>query len=284
MKTSNFENSLVAAIAVVACLCPTVVRAERHVLEMPRERQQGSNLCWAAVSTMAVRAFPEDPPDPPITQQLTVIYGLSKVHSRVQKVLTRRINFGNMEERCETLSNCDQTFEPWLYRVDSNKVGNEDMVLPEAAIAHEIVVRKRPVIIKWDYSEVTGVPPGSLPQGDHALIITGYDDVEHKVRIYDPWPPVGRPEPNPQDRERWLPYAVYVDPGLLLNPATNRSLGIKAVHTDDIYLLRRIGKAKPKDVPGPVRLARAPSSLAPVMVASQGPGPVGMTLQHRETR
>jgi hypothetical protein len=131
------------------------------------------------------------------------------------------------------------------------------MVLPEAAIAHEIVVRKRPVIIKWDYTHVTAADRRSLPLLEHSLIITGYDDVNHEVRIYNPWPPAGQPEARPQDRERWLPYSVYVDPGVLTDPATGRPLGIVAVHKDDIYLMRRIGQAKPQGVPGPVRLASA---------------------------
>jgi len=254
MKTSDFTNSLAAAIAAAACLYPTLVRAERHVLDLQQEPQQGVNLCWAAVSTMAVRSFPEDFPDPPITQQLTVIYGLSQVHSRLQRV-TRVVKFRNFQKRCETLSRCNETFEPWLYRVDSNKLDAENMVLPEAAIAHEIVVRKRPVIIKWDYSNVIAVNRDSLPELEHSLIITGYDDVNHEVRIYNPWPPAGRPETRPQDRERWLPYSVYVDPGVLTDPESGRRLGIKAIHKDDIYLLRRIGQAKPKGVPAPVRLA-----------------------------
>lgn len=285
MKTSNFASSLVAAIGAAICFCPTLVRAERHVLELEPERQLGGKLCWAAVSTMAVRAFEPDPRDPVITQQLTVIYGLSRVHSRLQRNLTRRINFGNFEERCATVSRCNETFEPWLYRIDSTKVGRDDLVLPEAAIAHEIVVRKRPVIIKWDYSGVTGVPQGTLPDIEHSLIITGYDDAEHKVRIYNPWPPVGQPEANPQERERWLPYSVYVDPGTLINPATGRSLGIKAIHRDDMYLMRRIGKPRPGDVPGPVRLASTtPPSPTPLSVVAQvntDPRPVRRVLQHR---
>jgi hypothetical protein len=263
------------AIGVAACLCATMVwAAGPQVLEMQRERQQGTNLCWAAVSTMAVRAFPKDFADPAITQQLSVIYGLSRVHTRTQKLITRRINFGNIEDQCDPITQCDQTFEPWLYRVDSAKVA-DGMVLPEEAIAHEIVVRKRPVIIKWNYSEVAltrpedlpapGVlpAPGTLPQMEHSLIITGYDAENHRVRIYDPWPPVGRAEPNPDKREQWQPYEIYVDPKVGLG------LRITAVHKNDIYLLRRVGRAAPRGVPPPVRLASTqPVSLTPVSVAA----------------
>ena len=108
--------------------------------------------------------FSEEFPDPPITQQLTVIYGLSQVHTRIQKWVTRRINFGNFEEQCDPVTACDQPFEPWLYRVDSGKVA-EGMVLPEAAIAHEIVVRKRPVIIRWNYEKVRETRPEECRRG-----------------------------------------------------------------------------------------------------------------------
>ena len=93
------------AIGATACLCTTMVwAAGPQTLEMQRERQQGTNLCWAAVSTMAVRAFPKDFADPPITQELSVIYGLSRVHTRTQKLITRRINFGNFEEQCDPVT------------------------------------------------------------------------------------------------------------------------------------------------------------------------------------
>jgi hypothetical protein len=283
MKTSNYVGRLAAAIGVAACLCTTTVSAAGpQTLEMQRERQQGKNLCWAAVSTMAVRAFPKDFADPPITQELSVIYGLSRVHTRTQKLFTRRINFGNIEEQCDPITACDQPFEPWLYRVDSGMVA-DGMVLPEEAIAHEIVVRKRPVIIKWNYEKVRDtlpdeLPPGSvlpvagsLPEIEHSLIITGYDAENHRVRIYDPWPPVGRSEPNPDKREQWQPYEVYVDPKVGLG------LRISAVHKSDIYLLRRVGRAAPRDVPAPVRLVSSPPvSLTPVSVAAalQGAQPV----------
>lgn len=268
MKASNFASSSVAVACAAACLCPTTVRgAGPSVLELQREQQQGVNLCWAAVSTMAVRAFPNERPDPPITQQLTVVYGLSQVHNRWQKRLTRRINFGNFEERCSDLTRCDQPFEPWLYRIDSDQVG-EGMVLPEAAIAHEIAQR-RPVIIRWNYAGI--VPPRvDLPKGEHALIITGYDAENHKVRIFDPWPPLNPARPSSLS-ENWHPYEVYVDPGV------GMGLPITAIHKFDIYKMRRINKPAPTGVPAPVPLANArPISLTPVSFAAalEGAKPV----------
>jgi hypothetical protein len=270
MKTSNFASSSVAVACAAACLCPTTVRgAGPSVLDLQPEPQQGVNLCWAAVSTMAVRAFPHERPDPPITQQLTVTYGLSQVHNRVQKWVTRRINFENFEDRCSKLARCDQAFEPWLYRIDSDQVG-EGMVLPEAAIAHEIVQRKRPVIIRWNYSGI--VPPrDDLPKGEHALIITGYDAENHKVRIFDPWPQADPGRAPSSLNGRWHPYDVYVDPGV------GMGLPITAIHKHDIYKMRRINKPAPTGVPAPVPLANARRiSLTPVSFAAalEGAKPV----------
>jgi hypothetical protein len=247
---------------------------------MQREHQLGVNLCWAAVSTMAVRAFPNQSPDPPITQQLTVVYGLSQVHNRFQKWVSRRINFGNFEQRCSELIRCDQAFEPWLYRIDSDQVG-EGMVLPEAAIAHEIRQGKRPVIIRWNYGAIDP-PRTDLPQTEHALIITGYDADNHLVRIFDPWPPLNQDGTPSALSEQWHPYEVYVD------PRVGMGLPITAIHEHDIYRMRRIGKAAPTGVPAPVPLASArPISLTPVSFAAalEGAKPViDATLRAREVR
>lgn len=268
MKNTNFAGSAVAAACAVACLCPMTVRgAGPSVLDLQREQQMGVNLCWAAVSTMAVRAFPNERPDPPITQQLTVVYGLSQVHNRFQKWVSRRINFGNFEERCSSLFRCDQAFQPWLYRIDSDQVG-EGMVLPEAAIAHEIVQGRRPVIIRWNFS---AVGREDLPQTEHALIITGYDAENHQVRIFDPWPPVNADGQPSSLSEQWHPYEVYVD------PRVGMGMPITAIHKHDIYKMRRIGKPVPAGVPAPVPLANArPVSLNPVSFAAalEGAKPV----------
>jgi len=269
MKVSSFAGSSLVAACAAACLCSTTVRgAGPKVLDLKHEQQQGVNLCWAAVSTMAVRAFPNESPDPPITQQLTVVYGLSQVHNRVQRWVTRLINFRNFEKRCSDLVQCDRAFEPWMYRIDSDEVG-QGRVLPEAAIAHEIG-EGRPVIIRWDYSGI--VPPhDDLPKGEHALIITGYDAENHRVRIFDPWPPANPGEPSSSASERWHPYEVYVD------PKVGMGLPIRAIHQHDIYKMRRIGKPVPKNVPAPVPLASAHEiSLTPVTFAAalEGAQPV----------
>jgi hypothetical protein len=279
MKGSNFASSPVVAACAVACLCPMMVRgAGPQVLDLQREQQLGVNLCWAAVSTMAVRAFPNERPDPPITQQLTVVYGLSKVHNRFQKWVSRRLNFGNFEERCSELFRCDQAFQPWLYRIDSDQVG-EGMVLPEAAIAHEIVQGRRPVIIRWNFS---AVGRDDLPRTEHALIITGYDADNHLVRIFDPWPPLDTGGQPSTLSEQWLPYQVYVD------PRVGMGMPVTAIHKHDIYRMRRIGKPVPAGVPGPVPLASARRiSLTPVDFAAalEGAKPViDETLRARVVR
>lgn len=260
MKISHFASSSIAAACVIASLCPTALRAAGPtVLNLQPERQQGVNLCWAAVSTMAVRAFPNESPDPEITQPLTVVYGLSQVHNRVQKWVTRRVNYRNFEKRCRDLAQCDRAFQPWLYRIDSEEVG-EGLVLPEAAIAHEIAAG-RPVILRWDYS---GIDPAraDLPKGEHALIITGYDADHHQVRIFDPWPAADATAPA-SSGEQWFAYDVYVD------PRVGMGLPIRAIHAHDIYKMRRIGKAAPQGVPAPVHLASArPVSLTPVSFAA----------------
>jgi hypothetical protein len=253
-----------SSLALVALLLPVTASAARHVLDHEREQQQGDSLCWAAVSTMAVRSLPRDPLDPRITQKRTVVYALSEVHTRTEKLFTRRENFRNAETRCKDIRDCDQMFEPWLYRVDSSRLG-PGMVLPESAIAYEIVVRKRPVIIQWDYSAVVPAPGENLPATKHALIITGYDDENHQVRIFDPWPPTRLGDPDPAKRERWLPYAAYVDPQSALGRP------IRALHEFDVYKLRRVGHAAPAGEPAPIPLADARHDPTPPERAPDAP-------------
>lgn len=256
------------------CLLPVAAWGGKHVLDLEREQQQGDSLCWAAVSTMAVRSLPRDLFDPQITQQLTVVYALSEVHTRTEKLFTRRENFRNAEARCRDIRDCDQMFEPWLYRVDSNRPA-PGMVLPESAIAYEIVKRKRPIIIQWDYSAVTPAPGEAIPTMRHALIITGYDDENHLVRIYDPWPPTRLGDPDPAKRERWLPYAAYVDPQSVLGRP------IKALHQFDTYKLRRVGHAEPKAVPAPVPLAEVRRQISdPGRAADAAPPTDDLPLTH----
>ncbi|HEU4591722.1 MAG TPA: hypothetical protein VFS13_12510 [Steroidobacteraceae bacterium] len=258
MKTSR--------LVLIACLLPVTASAAKHVLDLKREQQQGDSLCWAAVSTMAVRSLPRDLLDPQITQQRTVVYALAEVHTRTERLFTRRENFKNAEARCKDIRDCDQIFEPWLYRIDSTRLA-PGMVLPESAIAHEIVVRKRPVIIQWDYSGVVPAPGEVLPTTRHALIITGYDDENHEVRIFDPWPPTRLGDPDPAKRERWLPYAAYVDPQSVLGRP------IRALHEFDLYMLRRVGRAEPGGVPAPIPLADA---------LREPPRPDAMTYAHTD--
>jgi hypothetical protein len=267
MKSSHLTSSSVAVACLVACLLATAARgADPTVLNLPHEQQKGVNLCWAAVSTMAVRVFPTESEDPAITQELTVVYGLSRVHNRFQRKYTRKINFDNFEQRCRNLAECDRAFQPWLYRIRSNEVG-KGKVLPEAAIAHEIGAG-RPVILRWDYSGI--LPPrADLPKGEHALIITGHDADNHKVRIFDPWPPADGTDPSLS--EQWFPYEVYVD------PRVGMGLEIRAKHAHDLYKMRPIGTSAPENVPSPVRLVSArPAFLTPVTFAAalEGAQPV----------
>jgi hypothetical protein len=224
-----------------ALLCVSPALADVSTIEVKREVQLTDSLCWAAVSTMAVRAF-ETSNSAPVTQLDIVVYRQAGIKTR-QDLIDRDEDLVAARDDCDPLAQCDGVDNPWLFDLNSTKVA-AGKVLTERHFRRDIKVRKRPIIIQWDYSDADGLADDT-PQARHVLIVTGYNDAdpEHMLRVWDPWPTVERADEatEPVGREKWISYDTYVDPG--------SDHGLKAVHGFDEYKLRRVGQAAPAGYP-----------------------------------
>ena len=204
-----------------------------------KEIQEGDLLCWAAVSTMAVRAFPEDAKFKHPTQQDIVIYqragiksvkDLAKAQSAAGGKLA--IDFAQAKITCGAgMCNATNPAGLHLYDLNSTKVGAGKVLTPDH-FGIEIDTRKCPVTIRWDYGNETN---GSSRGGGHALIITGYKADTHQLRLWDPWPALLNPDQQTSQHEKWIPYDTYVD------PLNDEGMDAVAQHEFDEFKLRRKG-------------------------------------------
>jgi len=206
-----------------------------------KEVQEEDLLCWAAVSTMAVRAFPEDEEFEHPTQRDIVVYhragikslkDLDKAKNGPNSLATR---FGQAKITCAGVGLCNSTNPDGLhlYELNSTKVGAGKVLTP-AHFEIEIDSRKCPVPIRWLYQRLK-MTNGRLRGGGHALIVTGYRKMTHELRIWDPWPSLLNPDPVPGQHEKWIPYETYVD------PQNDEGMDAVAQHQFDEYKLRRKG-------------------------------------------
>ena len=217
-----------------------------------REVQEEDLLCWAAVSTMAVRAFPEDAAFKHPTQREIVIYQRAGINSVAKlgsalgnpnSALGKKLT--SAQGTCSVLGMCNAPNVDGLHLYDlaSKKVGAGKVLLPEH-FEIEIDDRGCPVPIRWTYE---GRKPthGRLRTGEHALIVTGYRWETHELRVWDPWPSLLNPDPSPGPHEKWIPYDTYVD------PQNDEGLDALALHEFDQYKLRRKGRniSAPIDYP-----------------------------------
>jgi hypothetical protein len=90
----------------------------------------------------------------------------------------------------------------------------------------------------WNYSDVPRDEEerdaeDRLPGGKHYLIITGYDDVTDKFRVWDPWLGHGSIPNKPEVHQYYISYEGYSDPQVSLG------MPITAMHEEDYYNLRR---------------------------------------------
>jgi hypothetical protein len=121
--------------------------------------------------------------------------------------------------------------------------------------AIELGERRRPVAIHWNY---LGRKPtnGALRSGGHVLMVTGFNEQTHELRIWDPWPAPTSPDPIPSAHEKWIPFELYLD------PQSDQGMDAVAVHELDNYKMRRVGEKAP-----------AARTYPPLMDLSRG-GPV----------
>jgi hypothetical protein len=219
-----------------------------------REVQEEDLLCWAAVSTMAVRAFPEDAAFKHPTQREIVIYQRAGINSVAKlgsalgnpnSALGKKLT--SAQGTCSVLGMCNAPNVDGLHLYDlaSKKVGAGKVLLPEH-FEIEIDDRGCPVPIRWTY-EGRKLTHGRLRTGEHALIVTGYRWETHELRVWDPWPSLLNPDPSPGPHEKWIPYDTYVD------PQNDEGLDALALHEFDQYKLRRRGR----NISGPDRLPAA---------------------------
>ena len=77
-----------------------------HVLDIPVEVQKETLWCWAAVSTMAVKTFSDDPELKKITQLKTVAYALNEVRTTLE-LAAKKADVKATQKHCKTLGNCN---------------------------------------------------------------------------------------------------------------------------------------------------------------------------------
>jgi len=209
-----------------------------------KEIQEANNLCWAAVATMAVRAFPEEGDFRHPKQRDIVIYRQSDIDTLAELDQARNVagelkqKFEHFSHRCEAKGTCNFTsVELHMFDLKSRKVPPGKVLLP-GHFHIEIGLRKRPVPIRWRFRGEF-VVNGRRRVGEHALIVTGYNPITDELRIFDPGPAAdpndGIPDLTPEQHERWIPYKTYVD------PQNDHGLDADAVHEFDEYMLQRVG-------------------------------------------
>jgi len=245
---------MVKYIWVAALLCAPV-NADVSTIEVPREIQQADEVCWAAVSTMAVNSFGirikvkvNDNPDYQIqalTQQGTIALQQTGVMTAKQLKDNRKA-FDDAWDRCDPVTDCAALGKPWLYRLASSSVAAGKM-LSQDVFAKDIGERKTPIIIQWNYPSDSQAQPDN-PQGSHVLIVTGYNpgDTVKTLRVWDPWPTVARAarRDQPPEREKWISYLQYSNP--------DNDLGATAEHQGDLFKLRLAGSPAPPGYPNAI--------------------------------
>jgi hypothetical protein len=236
MKSPRPSRSKSLPMMTAVLSCAAVVQAAPQTLEMPREKQLQSTWCWAAVSTMAVNSFPMKlPGGAPITQRTTVILKTARIKDESEYTDAA---FNAASGACNTPGSCGGVHDPFLYNAVATALP-PGKVLTRKLFNFEIVKRRRPVIVTWDYGQGNG--NADTPAGMHLLIITGYNPSNGKVRLFDPWPVDngGVDDPHRRKRERWIPYALYLD------PVMDMGQPVTAVHEQDLYQLRRFDEILP---------------------------------------
>jgi hypothetical protein len=220
-------------------LCALPLRAEIVTLDnLGVEAQKRTQWCWAAVSVMAIRSFPEQAPFEHLTQLQVVArrrVGALTLALAAKPTIGPRI--APMENKCADPNKCNVGDQPLLFDID-NDFPPANMALTMRAFTSDLKLHKHPVIIRWFYSGNPSTASSNQSVGTHALIVTGYNSGTHELRVFDPLP-TGSTDPT--KHEQWIPYSAY------LNPESHEGAGVMALHDADEYGMRRAGrKARPK--------------------------------------
>jgi hypothetical protein len=208
-----------------------------YTLNMRREVQRDTLLCWAAVSVMAIRAFPRRGGFRHASQEDVVAYERARISSLLPKgtpepEVLRRARLAFERGMANSAGN------PWLLGLDRTRVKSvgkdQPRMLSKAHFLKEIRFRKRPILIRWVYGSKKQAP--GKRSGAHEMIVTGYNDQTHEIRIWDPWPAANMRDTAPAKRERWIPYSRYV------NPVSDQGVKVSAQHQFDEFALRLKGE------------------------------------------
>jgi hypothetical protein len=224
------------------------VHMTSYTLNMRREVQRDTLLCWAAVSVMAIRSFPERRGFRHATQEEVVAYERAGedtlVPRRQESDEVRRGRVAFREGFAKATAN------PWLLGLDRTRVddidGDNPRMLSRQHFLREIGQRRRPILIRWMYGKPD--QPAGKRSGAHELIVTGYNSKTHEIRIWDPWPAANMRNGTPARRERWIPFSRYE------NPVSDQGVEVRAEHEHDEFALRL--KGSPIDLDSYPKLAK----------------------------
>ena len=229
----------------VALLCALPVHGAIHELDIEPEVQRHSELCWAAVSVMATRAFPESETYRPATQEEVVLYTEAGLDTLAASGASEPQIVEDKRTACGVdYAGCNRTGQPLLLGLDRDRInkvapGLKRMLSPEH-FRMDIGVRKAPIIIRWFYTssdDCDNEEEGPPRFGMHALIVTGYDDVTKEIRVWDPWPEHNQAEPSGHVRHKWLSMKRYE------HPVNDNGSPVRSSHGFDVFAIRLRGQS-----------------------------------------
>lgn len=229
MKTrlARWTRAVAAGLALAAC--PMLAQAGDDLLPIPLEPQQHTYWCWASVSTMAGHSFKIKVKGQDLSQLDIARFEFLGIETETE----RRQRAQEIEDHACTATpgECNEPGDVWLFRINGTSPP-PGWVLRKERLVHEITVRKRPVILKWDYSSVPVevAEDHDLPQSEHFVIVTGYDRELDRFRVFDPW---SGEDSTAGGNEYWIDYSAYLVPKVYLGQE------VFAIHDGDVYNLRR---------------------------------------------
>jgi hypothetical protein len=238
-------------LRIVMLVCALPAQADSFVIpNLKLAPQERSQWCWAAVSSIAISAFPQDTKFRHLKQVDVVarrrleLSDLS-LATGLETQIEKQVTFCNKK-----ITNCDGPEEPLLFDIDSdNPPGGNALKL--SAFKQDIKTNRKPVIIRWMYSRNS-----RRSFATHALIVIGYDIEGKKLRVYDPLP-LNRDSTG--DHLTWISYDTY------LKPSKHDGKTIIPVHEFEQYRMRRRGQPRPQ---GTYEMVAAP----PVTERTDPPG------------
>jgi hypothetical protein len=252
MKLRHGPSNWRVPLALAGLLCAATVQAATVLLALKHEPQKQTNWCWASVSAMADHSFAIKAGSRAVSQ-LNIV-NFEKFGVRTDADRSAKSSLINSQGCHLTDTLCNYRRETWLYRIDGSQV-QPGHALTEAALINEIATRRRPVIIKWDFSSA-GASNAGQPSGEHYLIITGYKPTSGLFRVYDPWSGV---DSTSGGNTSWIRYQDYLSPDVLLGEP------VSAIHESDVFNLNLgSGQSLP---PAPTAM-QAVSPLQPINLTS----------------